>query len=48
MRKDVNSIDKNGFSAKFFEELAKEHEKTKSLADRQKELKRKHNQSGLQ
>jgi hypothetical protein len=48
MKKDIGSIDKNGFSAKFFEELAKEHGKTETLADRQKELKRKHSQSVLQ
>jgi hypothetical protein len=48
MKKDINSIDKNGFSTKFFEELAKEHDKTETLAERQKELKRKHNHSVLQ
>jgi hypothetical protein len=48
MKKDTNSIDKNGFSAKFFEELAKERDKTETFANRQKELKRKHNQSVLQ
>ena len=45
MKRDVNSIDKNGFSTKFFEELAKEYDKSKDLADRQKTLKRKHHQS---
>jgi len=45
MKKDVNSIDKNGFSTKFFEELAKEHNKSKDLADKQKALKQKHHQS---
>jgi hypothetical protein len=48
MKNDVNSIDKNGFSVKFFDELAKEHDRSKVLADKQKELKQKHNQSVLQ
>lgn len=45
MKKEVNSIAKDGFSNKFFDELAKEHDKTKVLANKQKELKQKHNQS---
>lgn len=47
MKKDVNSISKDGFSNKFFEELAKEHEKINMLANKQKDLKQKHNQSVL-
>ncbi|WP_268544542.1 hypothetical protein [Candidatus Nitrosotenuis cloacae] len=47
MKKDVNSIDKAGFSNKFFEELEKEYEKIDSLASKQKELKQKHTQSTL-
>jgi hypothetical protein len=47
MKKDISSIDKTGFSTKFFEELTKEHDKTKELADKQKALKQKHNQSVL-
>ncbi|MEM2161013.1 MAG: hypothetical protein QXN55_08680 [Candidatus Nitrosotenuis sp.] len=47
MKKDVNSIDKNGFSNKFFEELAKEHDKISELASRQKQLKQKHTQASL-
>ncbi|MGQ0605721.1 MAG: hypothetical protein ACT4OD_02040 [Candidatus Nitrosotenuis sp.] len=47
MKKDVNSIDKTGFSTKFFEELAKEHDKIDELASKQKQLKQKHNQSNL-
>jgi hypothetical protein len=45
MKKEVNSIDKNGFSNKFFDELAKEHDKAEHLAKRQKELKQKHSKS---
>ncbi|MFY9300600.1 MAG: hypothetical protein WAO91_05375 [Candidatus Nitrosotenuis sp.] len=48
MRKDIDSIDKNGFSVRFFEELVKEHERAKDLADKQKALKLKHSQSVLQ
>lgn len=48
MKKEVNVIDKDGFSNKFFDELAKEHEKVESMASKQKELKQKHNQSVLQ
>jgi hypothetical protein len=47
MKKDVNSIDKNGFSNKFFEELGKEHDKVSEFANRQKHLRKKHNQSDL-
>lgn len=47
MKKEPNSIDKNGFSNKFFEELAKEQEKINELASKQKQLKQKHNQSTL-
>ena len=47
MKKDINSIDKNGFSNKFFEELGKEHDKVSEFADKQKQLKQKHSQSGL-
>ncbi len=47
MKKDVNSIDKAGFSTKFFEELAKEHDKIDELASKQKQLKQKHVQSNL-
>jgi len=45
MKKDTSPIDKNGFSTKFFEELSKEHDKSKELADKQKALRQKHNQS---
>lgn len=48
MKKQVNSITKDGFSNKFLDELAKEADKVKDLANRQKELKQKHNQSVLQ
>jgi|OM-RGC.v1.038236813 hypothetical protein len=47
MKKDINAIDKNGFSNKFFEELEKEHDKISEFANRQKQLKQKHSQSGL-
>jgi hypothetical protein len=47
MKKDVLPIDKNGFSNKFFEELEKEHDKVEEFADRQKQLKQKHVQTGL-
>ena len=47
MKKEPNPIDKNGFSNKFFEELAKEQEKIDELADKQRQLKQKHNQSNL-
>ena len=47
MKKDVHSIDKNGFSNKFFEELEKEHDKFAEFADKQKQLKQKHTNSGL-
>ena len=47
MKKDTLPIDKNGFSNKFFEELEKEHDKFTEFADRQKQLKNKHTQSGL-
>jgi hypothetical protein len=48
MKKETNSITKDGFSNRFFAELAKEHDTIKTLADKQKELKQKHNQSVLQ
>ena len=41
MSKETRSIDKKGFSNKFFEELDKEHDNSKELAKRQKELKEK-------
>ena len=41
MTKETRSIDKKGFSNKFFEELDKEHDNAKSFAKRQKELKEK-------
>ena len=44
MSKETRSIDKKGFSNKFFEELDKEHDNAKELAKRQKELKQKKNQ----
>ncbi len=47
MKKDINSIDKNGFSSKFFDELAKEHNKVDEFASRQKQLKQKHTQTNL-
>ena len=42
MTKPSRSIDKNGFSNKFFEELDKEHDNSKTMAKRQKDLKDKH------
>ena len=42
MSKKARSIDKEGFSNKFFEELDKEHDNAKDVAKRQKELKDKH------
>ncbi|MDC0194342.1 hypothetical protein OAK01_05175 [Candidatus Nitrosopelagicus sp.] len=42
MVKETRSIDKKGFSNKFFEELDKEHDNAKNLAKRQKDLKQKH------
>lgn len=48
MKKDTAPIDKNGFSVRFFEELDREHERAKDLADMQKALKLKHSQSVLQ
>ena len=44
MNKDTRSIDKKGFSNKFFEELDKEHDNAKEFAKRQKELKEKRHQ----
>jgi hypothetical protein len=43
MSKETRSIDKKGFSNKFFEELDKEHDNAKEFAKRQKELKQKKN-----
>ena len=43
MSKETRSIDKKGFSNKFFEELDKEHDTAKEFAKRQKELKQKKN-----
>ena len=42
MSKKARSVDKEGFSNNFFEELDKEHDNAKDLAKRQKELKNKH------
>jgi hypothetical protein len=42
MPKESRSIDKKGFSNKFFEELDKEHDNAKIMAKRQQELKDKH------
>ena len=42
MTKETRSIDKKGFSNKFFEELDKEHDNAKIMAKRQKDLKQKH------
>ena len=42
MAKEIRSIDKKGFSNKFFEELDKEHDNDKIMAKRQKDLKQKH------
>ena len=42
MTKKTRSIDKKGFSNKFFEDLDKEHDNAKIMAKRQKELKEKH------
>ena len=44
MTKETRSIDKKGFSNKFFEELDKEHDNAKEFAKRQKELKEKRHQ----
>jgi len=44
LAKETRSIDKKGFSNKFFEELDKEHDNAKEFAKRQKELKQKKNQ----
>ena len=41
MSKETRSLDKKGFSNKFFEELDKEHDNAKEFAKRQKELKEK-------
>ena len=46
MNKETRSIDKKGFSNKFFEELDKEHDNAKNFAERQKELKKKHQKKG--
>ena len=43
MSKETRSIDKKGFSNKFFEELDKEHDNAKEFPKRQKELKQKKN-----
>lgn len=48
MEKKTNSVARDGFSDKFFNALAKEHDKIGDLANRQKALKQKHNQSVLQ
>ena len=45
MAKEARSIDKKGFSNKFFEELDKEHDNSKIMAKRQKDLKDKHKKS---
>lgn len=45
MSKQPRTIDKKGFSNKFFEELDKEHDNAKIMAKRQKELKTKHSKS---
>ena len=42
MSKETRSIDKKGFTNKFFEELDKEHDNVKDMAKRQKNLKNKH------
>ena len=42
MPKDTRSIDKKGFTNKFFEELDKEHDNVRNMAKRQKDLKSKH------
>ena len=44
MSKEPRSIDKKGFSNKFFEELDKEHDNAKEFAKRQKKLKEKKHQ----
>jgi hypothetical protein len=45
MEKKDNPNTENGFSNKFFDDLAKEYDKIDNLANQQKELKQKHNQS---
>jgi len=42
MSKEIRSIDKKGFTNKFFEELDKEHDNVKNMSKRQKKLKQKH------
>tara|TARA_Y100000590_G_scaffold280130_1_gene314728 strand:- start:1882 stop:2019 length:138 start_codon:yes stop_codon:yes gene_type:complete len=44
MEKNIGSIDKNGFTNKFFEELDREHDTAKLYGKRQRELKEKHQQ----
>tara|TARA_Y100000590_G_scaffold279545_1_gene313938 strand:- start:2226 stop:2363 length:138 start_codon:yes stop_codon:yes gene_type:complete len=44
MKKNNSSIDKNGFTNKFFEELDKEHDTAKLYGKKQRELKEKHQQ----
>ena len=41
MSKETRSLDKKGFSNKFFEILDKEHDNAKIMSKRQKELKKK-------
>ena len=45
MVKETRALDKKGFSNKFFEELDKEHDNSKIMAKRQKDLKDKHKKS---
>ena len=45
MSKKTRSIDKKGFTNKFFEELDKEHDNVKNMAKRQKDLKNKHSKN---
>ena len=45
MSKETRSLDKKGFSNKFFEILDKEHDNAKIMSKRQKELKKKHKKS---
>ena len=45
MSKETRSLDKKGFSNKFFEILDKEHDNAKIMSKRQKEFKKKHKKS---
>jgi hypothetical protein len=48
MEKKTNFVTNDGFSDRFFETLAKEHDKVADLANKQRQLKQKHNHLVLQ